>query len=1720
VGEPVGLATADRRRRAGDALEAIWAGVRHPGQAAVGLHELIQARAARDPDLVAVELGNRQLRYGELNALANRLASRLRRLQVGPGGLVGIHLDPSVELVVAVLAVLKAGAAYVPLDPGYPRDRLGFMVADARARVVLTGRSDRPPAGAAKTVALDPDWGWLAGEPDHDPTIGVAAGHPAYVIYTSGSTGRPKGVCCHHLGAVNLLADFIGRRPLELGAPCSFWTSFSFDVAVYEIFSALLGGTLVVVPAEARPSARDFLGLLAAGRVQAAYIPPFMLSDTAEWAAANPGALALRRLLVGVEPIPEPLLATLQQRIAGLHVINGYGPTETHVCATAYSLPSMKGRGAPAPNRRTPIGRPLAGGTAHVLDERLMAVAPGEPGELFVGGIGVAHGYHRRPGLTAERFLPDPFAGTPGARMYRTGDLVRLLPDGDLVFIGRADHQVKIRGHRVELGEVEAVLAAHEEVRQAAVVAREDPSVGLQLVAYVVPQAPAGSDAPVGDRLRRHLLDRLPAHMVPSVLVELDALPLTPTGKLDRRVLPAPDRRPPAATGDGGPPRTPAERALAELWSEALGIDVGDIRRDHDFYALGGHSLLAVRIAARARQTLGVEIPVRTLLQRPRLDALAAALEGCTAGPAGGALARRIGGGVAPLSFPQQVLWLFHQLFEGSTAYNVPAVFRLDGRLDVAALRRSLNAVVRRHEALRTTIAVRDGEPIQRVAAALDVPLPVTDLRGVTAAERQAAAHRMVETEVRRPFDLRNGPLLRARLLRLALDRHVLVLTLHHLVTDGWSMELLYRELGHGYRTGPGSTAPPLPDPPVRYGDFAAWQRSPEQDDVRRAELGYWRRQLAGELATPALPTSRPRPPTPTFAGERCTLTLPAGLCEALRGLCRQERVTLFTALLAAFKLVLARYSGHSEVVVGTPVAGRDHLEVEQLVGFFNNTLVLRTDLSGAPSFRELLGRVHQVVVDALAHRKVPFELLVRELRPNRDPSRNPLFQVWFNMLSYQTNPLSLAGLRVEQLEPPVAGALFDLSLYVVDRGTDIRLELVYDTGLFDRDRMLVLLEQLRQLLDAAVEQPDRGVERYSLMTPDARRAIRPPRPFPEPVSGTVAQRLREQAVRHPARPAVRHGGLVWTYGELEAAAGRLAGRLRASGVGPGDVAAIVAGRTATLVQAILGVLKAGAAFAILDASQPPSRLQRMAELARPRAWIEAGPTAPLPPGLAELADAGTVACRIRLPDRDRPVERLPQADPGPSPAEDTLAYLAFTSGSTGRPRGVLGGQRPLLAFLDWYTAAFRLDADDRFSMLSGLSHDPLLRDVLAPLWLGATLCVPEEPIASSPQRLLRWLAEERITVAHLTPLMSRLLDAAPEASPGLLPDLRHVGSGGDLLTTLDARRLRRLAPRARLINLYGTTETPQAVSFFPVDRLEDAAAVPIGSGTPNAELLVLRPGLEEAAVNELGEIGVRSPYLAEGYLGDEPATLERFLPDPFHRQAGVRLYLTGDMGRLRPDGQVEFVGRRDRQVKIRGFRIELAEVEASLREHPEVRDCAVLAIGDDGVERRLHAYAVLRRPLSPEALLQDLRRWMPQQMLPSVVTLLDRLPLTANGKLDVKTLPGPVAAAARPSAKPLERTVMDIWKGVLGVDAVAPGDNFFDLGGTSLAMVQVHDALQRATGQTIPIVMLFRHPNARTLAAAMTSEAAAVTAISKGRTDPTEVRRRRLAARTAARRQ
>ncbi len=1659
-----------------------------------------EEQSAATPDATAV-IGpcGRELSFRELNARANRLCRFISRRGGRRGALVGVCVERSLDMVVAVLGIMKSGAACLPLDPTYPPARLAFILEETRAPVLLTQRGvGKIVQNETTVIYLDGEWPQIALERSSNPPAEkLTALDLAYVTYTSGSTGQPKGIALSHLMLSNLIAWHLEEWPtgagLLGGARTLQFASLSFDVSFYEMFITWCsGGAMVLVPEDSRRDISALAHFLRATKTEKVILPVVVLQRLAEECLALDFDPGLKEVTTtGEQLLITPAIARFFQRFAPMSLHNHYGPSETHV-VTAYTLPP----GSRSWGTHPPIGRPIAQTTVYLLSRRGLEPVPcGVVGELCVGGVSLARGYLGRSAQTAEKLIPDPFAPQPGGRLYRTGDRACYRRDGRLEFLGRLDHQVKVRGFRVELGEIEALLRRHPAIAEAAVLVHGDGSGGSRLVAYVAVDdlQPSTVD---GRSLRAFLQQRLPDYMIPTGFVHCEALPLTPNGKVDRRALSKLDKSRGELARTSVAPRSMTERTVAEIWETMLGCT--QIGIDDNFFELGGHSLVAAQAAARIGRFLEVELPFKDFFEFPsvarlarRIDALREERMALRRPP----VERAPRDQPLPLSFGQQRFWFLDQIGHQDVQYNLPLAIGLKGRLDVGSLNRALAEIVQRHEILRTVFAPIDGQPAQVVSG--HVPSSIfhlLDLREIPDDFRETEVRRIISEQTRQYFDLSLGPLLRPLLLELDSEQYVILVTMHHAITDGGSIEIFCRELLSLYESFSAGRPSPLAELPVQYADYAYWQRLSLTDEVLRTQLEYWRRQLAGAPDTLQLPGDRPRPEIQTYRGAAHPLKIDRGLTDDIKALGLTHGASLFMSLTAVFMTLLYRISEQRDIVVGSPIANRPREELEGLIGFFVNNLVLRSEISSDLSFADLLKRVRATALGAYAHQDVPFENIVGEMRPQRDLSRTPLFQVVLVLQDVSPFQATLPELVWERLDLEYNTVRFDLELHLWERAGGLNGLAVYNPDLFDTTTVARWAKSFPRLAAAAVEKPDCRLGWLCFLSPPERHQLVVEWNVDAGLGGegTIPALFESQARNRGDALALVCGDQRLTYSDLNRRANQLAHHLKRLGVGPESRVAVAVEASPELVVGLLGTLKAGAAVLPLDLTSPPSRLELMLRDSQACALILQGAGTDLlgaSSGQWQSVDVG--APEIALNSDDDP--------PGEVGAQH-LAYLIYTSGTTGRPKAVAITHGQVLPILLWGCRYFGLGEGTRVLQTLSPGFDFGLFEILTTLLCGGALHFLRSAERPDVSCYTAYIAEHAIDTVHSTPCFFREIVNQDRQ----LPSLENVHLGGERLPRALVRRIAAVTGEGcRVYNGYGPTETSVNCAIFrlqgrPLDRGIRGEEIPIGRVTARNAIYLLDRSGQPTPWSLPGELTVGGAGVARGYLNRPALTAEKLVPDPWSGRPGARLYRSGDLARYQADGQMVFLGRMDQQVKIRGTRIEPAEIEALLREHPAVAE-AVVTVWEDGTgDPGLAAHVVPRAPggeaeaaiprLMP-ALQSYLRKRLPRAMQPTAWSLLAGLPRNASGKLDRKALPEPDATPperAAPYVAPrnvLEKSLAAVWRQLLELEMIGIDDNFFDVGGHSLLLLRLHKALREEFGDG-EVVDLFRYPTIRSLAA------------------------------------
>jgi amino acid adenylation domain-containing protein len=1638
------------------------------------VHEMFEQQAERTPDEIAAEFEGGRLTYRELNRRANQLAHYLGKAGAGPDVLIGLCLARGLESVVGLLGILKAGAAYVPLDPAYPTQRLARMLEGVR--LVLTERrlTGALPVCESGVVCLDEIASHLAEESSENPASWAAADNLAYVVYTSGSTGTPKGVAMSQGSIANMIRWQLQSSRASVGTRTLQFASLSFDVSFQEIISTLCSGaTLVLIPEELRQDDGALLRFLAETKIERLFVPFVMLQQLAERSETEqvtPGSL--REVMTAGEQLKiTSQIESFFSKLPECTLYNHYGPSETHA-ASWLTL-----EGAPARWSRLPsVGRRLPHAQIYILDGEHQPVPLGVIGELYIGGEGLGRGYLNEAGLTAERFLPDPFSRRAGPRMYRSGDMARYEAGGNIEFMGRADEQVKVRGFRVELGEIETVLGQHPAVREAVVIASEHKPGQKRLAAYVIPY---NGRKVTNSELRSFLKERLPDYMLPSAFLALDELPLTRSGKVDRRALPAPESSDVESDYGYAAPLNHVEEILAEIWADLLGVERVGV--DDNFFDLGGHSLMAARLVSRVRDALGVELPLRRLFEEATVVDLAKSIQSDLA--AGGAfiappLVKVPKEGRLALSFAQERMWFLDQLNPSSAAYSIPAALRATGRLDVCALEQSFNSIIKRHESLRTTFTVVEGRPAQVIHSDRPISLAVTDLEQLEEGRRETEATRIAAEEAQQPFDLEMGPLARVRLLRLHEQEHVLLVTMHHIISDGWSVGVLVRELAALYEAYSRGEAAALEELPVQYSDYAQWQRQHLSGELLAEQMSYWEQKLGGEGAVLELPTDRPRSAMQSYRGAHHKLELGSDLSRELKRLRRSEGVTMFMLLMAAYKVLLYRYSGQQHISVGTPVANRNRMEVEGLIGLFVNTLVMRTDLGGEPTFVQVLEREREVALGAYTHQELPFERLVEQLHPQRSLSHSPLFQAMFIYQESLRHALKLPGIVATPLDIETYTAKFDLSLSLEEEEGGLVGQFEYNTDLFDGETISRMARHFKTLLAGIVSGPRAPISTIPLLTESETQHLifgwnETSREFPS--NESVLELIEEQARSNAEAGAIICGGQRMSYRRLNARANQLGRYLKREGARPEQRVGICMRRGAEMVIGLLGIMKSGAAYVPLDATYPQQRLVYMVQ--------DAGAELVVVDDEGEQKLSGSGAKIVNVTRQAGRIEQESEQDVGSGISRSNLAYVTYTSGSTGTPKGVAIEHGGLMNLINWHLQTYRVSQGDRATQVASPAFDAIAWELWPYLAAGASIHIPEEGTRASAREMLEYLALHGITICFLpTPLAESVLQ---EQMPADLM-LKALLTGGDKLRSAPLDRL-----PFRFVNHYGPTEYSVVTTFAEVEPGSREVEPPIGRPIANTKVYILDQRLRPVPQGVIAEMFISGAGLARGYFNRPDSTSERFLPDPFSKQPGARMYRTGDLARRLAGGQIEFTGRADQQVKLRGYRIELAEIEAALSKHEAVREALVIAREDAPGDKRLVAYTVATpgRTVTPGELRGHLKERLPDYMLPSAFVALDEMPLTENGKVDRQRLPKP--DGVRPDAEErfvapatrLERVIAAAWRDVLKVDKVGRHDNFFDLGGHSLLMTQVHTRLRQVLNKELSMIELFKFPSVISLA-------------------------------------
>jgi amino acid adenylation domain-containing protein len=1585
--------------------------------------DLFEKQVKEKPDDIAVISGNQTLSYKTLNERVNRIAHYLRKTyHIQPDDPVGIMADRSEWLIIGILGIIKSGAAYIPIDPEYPQERIDYIIENSACKAIVTEAKYLADIPASVTAC---DIRAIQETEISDPEKIILPHNLAYIIYTSGSTGKPKGVMLTHQDVVSFnvnMTEVFGFTPSDRMLAL---TTITFDISVLELITSLLTGMSVVISPDAEiREPQEILDNIGKYQVSALQITPSRLKLLLE--NQNISVLAnLRVLLIGGEPLPTDLFERLTPLFAATDIFNVYGPTEATIWSTAKKLN----------DGILNIGKPLMNESVLILSQDGQLVPFGVVGEICIGGDGLARGYYQRPDLTADRFIPHPFKS--GERIYRTGDSGRWLADGNIECLGRTDDQIKIRGYRIELGEIEACLKKHPVIREAVVVAKDKDSTTRELAAYFI----STEELSIAD-LRNFLSRSLPEYMLPTWFVRLEKLPLTPNGKTDKKALPDPRQTGLKPDTEHVSPRNELEQKLAGIWQEILqmpGIGIYD-----NFFDLGGHSLKATRIVSKIHKDMGIEIRLRDMFTFPTIAGLAEIIRQKDSST----LIR-----ITPihkaeyyaLSHSQRRLWILDQMEGGFVAYNMPSAYRINGGLDIPAFQKAVHSLVMRHESLRTVFVIIDGEPKQLIRDSINNVLEI-----ITESD-PVAVHKEVNKEAATPFDLSEGPLFRVKLLRIAENEHILILNMHHIISDAWSSDVLTKDLLMLYQAYAAGHEPSLPELKIQYKDYAAWQNALLASDQVKDSITYWKSKLSGELPVLQLPTDLPRPPVQTYKGKTFRLTLNEEITNNLKAFAKSRNASLFMILMAMLKVLLHRYTNQEDIIIGSPVSGRIHPDLEHQIGFYVNTLALRDEVKPEDSFVSVLEKVKQTTLDAYQHQIYPFDRLPDDLKLSRDLSRAPIFDVML-VLANQASPLPQPkGLNISEYEIDASVSKFDLSFEVAEKQTHLDIGINYNTDLFKEDTIRRMASHIEALSTSLIQEPNQPVSSLNMLSNDERQAVlfhfnNHRHPFPQ--DKTLSELFEEQVRKTPNHIALIYNDVSMTYSELDQAAESMAMRLREHHIRPQLLIGMMCERNEKAIIALLGILKAGCVYLPIDPLYPHERIGYMLQDSR-------------------------CQCLISHDDKISVFEN------NESVSHISLAYIIYTSGSTGKPKGVMIGHRSFVNMISEQIRGFDVRESDRVLQFASLSFDASLSEIFMALLCGAALVIADKETIEDPKTFLSYLDRHKVSVATLPP---GYLNALNRQIPEML---RTIITAGEPAIVADALFY---SSNKNYFNAYGPTEISVCASYYRV--LPDSPcmpSVPIGKPIANTEIFILNDDLNPVPIGIPGEICIAGEGLAAGYLNKPEMTAEKFIPHPF--KPGELMYRSGDLGKWLSDGNIVFLGRKDEQVKVRGYRIEPGEIESLLLQYPSVSEAAVIVKNKD-----LIAYVAPEQANLSE-LRSYLRQTLPDYMIPVHIIPLVNIPLTPNRKVDKKSLPDPESVRSKPLAddvmprNDMEKQIAAVWEKVLERKPIGIYDNFFDLGGNSLKAVQIIMSMSAALGRDISVKLLFIHSTIAELCEAIGNE-------------------------------
>ncbi|MBK8465893.1 MAG: amino acid adenylation domain-containing protein [Chloracidobacterium sp.] len=1649
------------------------------------IHQLIKEIADRNPNAIAVVDDNaNRLSYVELNGQADRVARSLQTSGVKSGDLVSICVDRSVNMAVGILGILKTGAAYVPLDPNYPQDRLEYMDEDAGASVLLTegNYAQRFEHSIDNIVRLDS----VANidKLESPSVVSIDSANAAYVIYTSGTTGNPKGVVVTHRNLtsyVNSLPEALGLRPTDKYLHSA---SISFSSSVRQLMVPLsLGASVVIASTEHLRDPHSLFEFIAQEGVTVLDFVPSFWRSCVHALSEKMSDNNVQLLLSASEPFPTSVCKELKTIFNDdVRIINMYGQTETTGIISFFPINSAMINDSGI----MPIGSPISHATMHILDENLSPMSDDAAGELYIGGAGVALGYLNRPELTEERFIKDPFSEADDARLYRTGDLAHYLPSGAIEYLGRIDDQVKLRGFRIELGEIESVINKFTDVREAVVTAYEQEG-DKRLAAYIVSASGSKFGA---DEVRRFLKQKLPEYMIPSAFIQLEKIPLTPNGKLDRKSLPAPQQNVSTQREGYVAPTTETEKTVARIWSEMLGVN--DIGINDNFFDLGGHSLLATQALVKVANETGVLLRVADLFNTPTISDIARKLGGANQTAKTSTIPLVLRAGKMPLSFAQQRLWFLDKLEPNSAAYNIPFGMRIDGEVNIEALRRALDKLIVRHESLRTTVKTINGEASLEIIDELRCNLSVIDISDLSGAERDAQVRALSAEEASGPFDLAASPLFRTKLLKLKVDEYVMLVTMHHVISDGWSLAVFFEELSEVYGGITQGIDVHLPELKLQYADFASWQRGTLAEAEIAKQLEFWGEKLADAEPLLGFPTDRQRPLVQTYKGANYRRTFSPELLEELRVFSRNEGVSLFMTLLAAFYTLIYRHANQDDLVLGVPIANRNYSDIERVIGFFANTLALRADLSGAPTFRTFLAQVKGLALESYDNQDVPFEKLVEYLNPKRSLSHNPIFQVMFGL--HNTPPLKpeLSGLNLTPIEMNTGTSRFDLEVLVRENPDGLGVLAEYSTDLFDESTIERFIERFEVLLRGILRNPEEVISILPILTETEQKLIVDE--FNDtakdyPTDKCVHQLFEEQVKSSPDAIAVVYQDQQLTYRELNQKANAIAHRLRRFNIGPDSLVGLCVERSVEMVAGVYGILKTGAAYVPLDPSYPIDRLNLM--LGDSGASIIVSHQ-----NLAKDLDSKRFEI-IYMDDPSIVSDGDAFENPQSGVGMGNLAYINYTSGSTGVPKGVAIQHSSLNNYTQHLLEVLGTDRPLQFANVSTIAADLGNSCIYPALASGGTVHVISYDVLTNPDLFREYAIKNSIDVLKIVP--SHLSALLGETNDGLELPKRCLIVGGEALSWDLVKRILDNERKCVVINEYGPTESTVGSAVAYIDKIESEylASASIGKPAANTTTYILNESLQVVPIGVHGEIYIGGSGLARGYLNRPDLTEERFISDPFSKGKGARLYRTGDLARYLPNGEMEYLGRIDDQVKIRGFRIELGEIESVISHFTDVREAVVTTREEQKGDKRLIAYVVSRTnsKIEPAELRNFLREKLPDYMVPSAFIQLEKLPLTPNGKVDRKKLPAPEKETSSgrdgyvEARTETETKLAKIWGELLGVDKIGVQDNFFDLGGHSLLAIRMFSAVEETFQKSVPLATLFEAGTIEKLAEILSKE-------------------------------